>query len=160
MLILTRRVGESIVVGDDIVLTVFEVRGDAVRVGIEAPRSVQVHRQEVYDELKRLNEQSVSPSDDAVDALRDALGGAEPPADQPDLSLVPDETDPASGPAPQSPAPQSSVAEPPAAQSPATQTPATQSPVTQSSPRPTRPGGRRAKPAPPVQPRPKPAPPE
>ncbi len=76
MLILTRRVGESIVVGDDIVLTVFEVRGDAVRVGIEAPRSVQVHRQEVYDELKRLNEQSASPTDDAVDALRDALGPA------------------------------------------------------------------------------------
>jgi carbon storage regulator len=85
VLILTRRVGESIVVGDDIVLTVFEVRGDAVRVGIEAPRSVQVHRQEVYDELKRLNEQSVSPSDDAVDALREALGtpaSTEPAADE------------------------------------------------------------------------------
>jgi carbon storage regulator len=89
VLILTRRVGESIVVGDDIVLTVFEVRGDAVRVGIEAPRSVQVHRQEVYDELKRLNEQSVSPSDDAVDALRGALepGPAQP---GPDLTLVPE----------------------------------------------------------------------
>lgn len=75
MLILTRRVGESIVVGDDITVTVFEVRGDAVRIGIDAPRSVQVHRQEVYEELQRANEQAVSPSDDAIDALRGAISG-------------------------------------------------------------------------------------
>lgn len=74
MLILTRRVGESIVVADDIVITVFEVRGDAVRIGIQAPRSVQVHRKEIYEELQRANEQAVSSSDDAVDALRGALG--------------------------------------------------------------------------------------
>lgn len=81
MLILTRRVGESIVVGDDVTVTVFEVRGDAVRIGIDAPRSVQVHRQEVYDELRRVNEQSVSPSDAAVDALRGALGAPSAGAD-------------------------------------------------------------------------------
>ena len=74
MLILTRRVGESIVVGDDIVLTVFEVRGDAVRIGIEAPRSVKVNRKEIYEEIQRSNAQAVSSSDDAVDALRGALG--------------------------------------------------------------------------------------
>ncbi len=73
MLILTRRVGESIVVGDDIVLTVFEVRGDAVRIGIEAPRTVQVNRKEVYEEIQRANEQAVSTSDDALDALRGAI---------------------------------------------------------------------------------------
>ena len=78
MLILTRRVGESIVVGDDIVLTVFEVRGDAVRIGIEAPRSVKVNRKEIYEEIQRSNAQAVSSSDDAVDALRGALGS---PAD-------------------------------------------------------------------------------
>ncbi|MDQ1731186.1 MAG: carbon storage regulator [Pseudonocardiales bacterium] len=77
MLILTRRVGESIVVGDDITVTVFEVRGEAVRIGIEAPRSVQVHRQEVYEELRRTNEQAVSPSDDAIESLRNALPTAE-----------------------------------------------------------------------------------
>jgi carbon storage regulator len=74
LLILTRRVGESIVVGDDIVLTVFEVRGDAVRIGIEAPRSVKVNRKEIYEEIQRSNAQAVSSSDDAVDALRGALG--------------------------------------------------------------------------------------
>ena len=73
MLILTRRVGESIVVGDDIVLTVFEVRGDAVRIGIDAPRSVRVNRKEVYEEIQRSNEQAVSTSDDALDALRGAI---------------------------------------------------------------------------------------
>ena len=73
MLILTRRVGESIVVGDDIVLTVFEVRGDAVRIGIDAPRSVRVNRKEVYEEIQRSNEQAVSTSDDALDALRSAI---------------------------------------------------------------------------------------
>jgi carbon storage regulator len=66
-------VGESIVVGDDIVLTVFEVRGDAVRIGIDAPRSVRVNRKEVYEEIQRTNEQAVSTSDDALDALRSAI---------------------------------------------------------------------------------------
>jgi carbon storage regulator len=82
VLILTRRVGESIIVGDDVTVTVFEVRGDAVRIGIDAPRSVQVHRQEVYEELRRANEQAVSPQNAAIDALRGALGGTEPPPDQ------------------------------------------------------------------------------
>jgi carbon storage regulator len=81
VLILTRRVGESIVVGDDVTVTVFEVRGDAVRIGIDAPRSVQVHRQEVYEELQRANEQAVSPSDDAIESLRDAI--ASPPESDP-----------------------------------------------------------------------------
>jgi carbon storage regulator len=83
VLILTRRVGESIVVADDIVITVFEVRGDAVRIGIQAPRSVQVHRQEIYEELQRANAQAVSSSDDAVEALRGALGTAAPAAGSP-----------------------------------------------------------------------------
>ena len=80
MLILTRRVGESIVVGDDIVLTVFEVRGDAVRIGIEAPRSVKVNRKEIYEEIQRSNAQAVSSSDDAIEALRGALGPTDDPA--------------------------------------------------------------------------------
>lgn len=48
MLILTRRVGESIVIGGDIVVTVIEAGRDHVRIGVDAPRSVDVHRQEVY----------------------------------------------------------------------------------------------------------------
>ena len=48
MLILTRRVGENVVIGDDIVISIVEVRGDAVRIGIQAPRSVCVHREEIW----------------------------------------------------------------------------------------------------------------
>jgi carbon storage regulator len=92
LLILTRRVGESIVVGDDIVLTVFEVRGDAVRIGIEAPRSVKVNRKEIYEEIQRSNAQAVSSSDDAIDALRGALGA---PADGAGPSAAGGDADPA-----------------------------------------------------------------
>ena len=79
MLILTRRVGENVIVGDDIVVSVIDVRGDAVRIGIQAPRSVSVHREEVYRELQRANENAVSTSDHAVSAAIGELRGAGPP---------------------------------------------------------------------------------
>jgi carbon storage regulator len=63
MLVLSRRVGESIVIGDDVVLTVLEVRGEVVRVGIKAPRAVQVHREEVYRELQRANQDAALRGD-------------------------------------------------------------------------------------------------
>jgi carbon storage regulator len=53
MLVLSRKVGEVIVVGDDVRITVIEVRGDKVRLGIVAPRAVPVHRLEVYDAIKQ-----------------------------------------------------------------------------------------------------------
>lgn len=56
MLVLSRKKGESIVIGDDIVLTIVEVRGDKIRLGIEAPRDVPVHRKEIRDAI--LNSQS------------------------------------------------------------------------------------------------------
>jgi carbon storage regulator len=55
MLVLSRKPGESIVVGNDVTVTILEVRGDLVRVGIDAPRSVAVHRKEVHDELTKAN---------------------------------------------------------------------------------------------------------
>ena len=51
MLILTRRMGESIKVGDDVTVTVLGVKGNQVRVGIEAPKEMPVHRKEVYDRI-------------------------------------------------------------------------------------------------------------
>ena len=53
MLVLSRKKNESIVIGDDVFIIVVEVRGDKVRLGIEAPKSVTVHRREVYDRIKR-----------------------------------------------------------------------------------------------------------
>ena len=57
MLILTRRKGESLMIGDDISVTVLGVRGTQVRIGVNAPQDVSVHRQEIYDRIKSQNEQ-------------------------------------------------------------------------------------------------------
>ena len=51
MLILTRKLGESIRIGDDITLTVLSVKGNQIRLGVDAPREVEVHRQEIYDRI-------------------------------------------------------------------------------------------------------------
>ena len=69
MLVLTRRAGESVMIGDDVVITVLEARGDVIRLGIQAPRDVQVHREEVWKELQAANQEAASPSDDAVRAV-------------------------------------------------------------------------------------------
>lgn len=53
MLILTRRVGESVMIGDDVSITVLGVKGNQVRLGINAPKSVAVHREEIYQRIKR-----------------------------------------------------------------------------------------------------------
>ncbi len=55
MLVLSRKKNESIVIGDDVVIVIVEIRGDKVRLGIEAPRTTSVHRQEVYDAIQRAN---------------------------------------------------------------------------------------------------------
>lgn len=69
MLVLSRRVGESVVIGDDVVVTVLEVRGDIVRVGVEAPRSVAVHRREVLEQVADTNRAAASPQETAVAGL-------------------------------------------------------------------------------------------
>ncbi|QDT53137.1 Carbon storage regulator [Caulifigura coniformis] len=53
MLVLSRHRDESIMIGDDIVITIVDIRGDKVRLGIQAPTHVPVHRQEVYEAIKR-----------------------------------------------------------------------------------------------------------
>jgi carbon storage regulator len=69
MLVLSRKVGESIVIGDDIVVTILEQRGDIVRVGVDAPRHIQVSRQELLVELAETNRAAASPQADAVAEL-------------------------------------------------------------------------------------------
>ena len=53
MLILTRRVGETLMIGDEVTVTVLGVKGNQVRVGVNAPRDVAVHREEIYERIKR-----------------------------------------------------------------------------------------------------------
>lgn len=55
MLILSRKINEKIMIGEDISLTIIEIRGDQVKVGVEAPKSVKVFRQEVYDAIQKEN---------------------------------------------------------------------------------------------------------
>jgi len=55
MLVLSRHRDESIMIGDDVVVTIVDIRGDKVRLGIDAPQSIPVHRQEVYDAIQREN---------------------------------------------------------------------------------------------------------
>ncbi len=55
MLILTRKLGERITIGDDIVISLIEIKGSQVKLGIEAPKSVSIHRQEIYERIRAEN---------------------------------------------------------------------------------------------------------
>ena len=60
MLILTRKLGEKINIGDDITVTLVEIKGTQVKLGIEAPKTIEIHRQEIYE---RIREENLSSSD-------------------------------------------------------------------------------------------------
>lgn len=88
MLVLSRRVGESIVIGDDVVVTILEFRGEVVRIGVDAPRSIQVRRQELLVELAETNRAAASPGADRVAGLARLVAGGD--AAKPDPSGGPE----------------------------------------------------------------------
>ncbi len=76
MLVLTRKPDQSIMVGNEIEITVLEVRGEQVRVGIRAPRNVTVHRKEVYEQIRDENRSAYTISVESLPNLEDLLKNA------------------------------------------------------------------------------------
>jgi carbon storage regulator len=69
VLVLTRRANQSIMIGHEIVVTVLEVRGDQVRLGIKAPRSIDVHREEIFAQLQQANRDAAQAPKQALESL-------------------------------------------------------------------------------------------
>jgi len=86
VLVLTRHANQSIMIGHDIVVTVLEVRGDQVRIGIRAPREVDVHREEVFAALQKANRSAASPTPKALEGLAGLLPEAPAPDAGPTLA--------------------------------------------------------------------------
>lgn len=69
MLVLTRKRGQSIIVGDDIEITILEIDRDHVKIGISAPKSVKVYRRELYEEIKKTNVASIVKNKELLEEL-------------------------------------------------------------------------------------------
>lgn len=72
MLALTRKKGEGLVINNNIEITVLEIRGDQVKIGISAPKDVPVYRKEVFLQIQKENQEAISA--DGLDALKDIIG--------------------------------------------------------------------------------------
>lgn len=87
MLILTRRVGETLMIGDQITVTVLGVKGNQVRIGISAPKDVAVHREEIYQRIRR--------EDEGTNQSRESSGSTVSAAPEPSVEPPSKDTDPA-----------------------------------------------------------------
>ncbi len=82
MLVLARKKNESIVIREDVVVTVVEVRGDKVRLGIEAPKEVKVHRREVYDAIRQAEQEAKQQAEQQAEQ-QESNPPSEPPPSEP-----------------------------------------------------------------------------
>ncbi len=88
MLILSRKPGQAVVIGENVEITVVEVRGDMVRLGIQAPRSVSVHRKEVYLQIAEANKQATETDLAAVARAAQIQPPGKPATTQPGVYIV------------------------------------------------------------------------
>lgn len=93
MLVLSRKVGEKLLIGDDIVVTIIDSRGDGVRIGIDAPRSMKVHRAEVIEAVREANREATGADDAAEQRLRDLLSRRDADTPAPPAPGTPPATD-------------------------------------------------------------------
>ncbi|MGI5838050.1 MAG: carbon storage regulator CsrA [bacterium] len=77
MLVLSRRKDESIIIGRDIEITIVDIQGDKVRIGIKAPKNITVHRREIFREIEKANRQAVQADDEGLEAFRQLWQAAE-----------------------------------------------------------------------------------
>lgn len=73
MLALTRKVKDSIMIGNDIELTILEVKGDQVKIGIDAPKEVGIYRKEIYLQIQQANQEAATSSDTSIDLIRQLM---------------------------------------------------------------------------------------
>ena len=83
MLVLSRRKDESIVIGDNIHVTVVDIRGDTVRLGITAPKAIPVYRKEIFEAIQRENIEAAQAKAEGLDAFKGAFPPLTPPAAPP-----------------------------------------------------------------------------
>jgi len=79
MLVLSRHRDESIMIGDDVMVTIVDIRGDKVRLGIDAPQDIPVHRQEVYEAIQRENRRAAQMQPEQAQGLRSTPPGKPQP---------------------------------------------------------------------------------
>ena len=97
MLVLSRQRDETIMIGDDIEITVVDIRGDKVRLGITAPTKIAVHRKEVYEAIKAENQQAASIADEDLDSLSREFAPGAPSVPVGKATTLKQRTDPKGG---------------------------------------------------------------